>query len=1264
MTDAKPDGTPDGSPTSNGPSYDMVERLAALAAPNDGSASTVVGDIAASPTLAAQGHHRRDDVPAPTARYSFGAVFAEGGLGAIRRAYDHVLERTVAAKEVRFLHPDSANADRFKREALLTAKLEHPSIIPVHDYGSYTTGEPFYCMKLVDGQALDALVRERPTLADRLALVPHVLGVADALAYAHDKRIIHRDLKPSNVLIGAFGETVVIDWGLAKELDRDDTANEHSAPAATQPTDELTRTGEVVGTLAFMPPEQAEGRPLDARADVYAIGAMLYFVLSGCVPYQDMSRLAIFSEPPPDLAERVEGLPADLLAIVRKAMARDPGARYLTAKDLAADLRRFQAGRLVAARLYSTLDLLAHFARRYRRQIIGSLVSALIIVSVLVYSYLKTLEQNLEIAKQRDLAVANSELAAAAQMHAERLSTDALRTTRALYLDSGRRLLFSDQNPQAGLLPLYAAYELDRDDTATQILLAQAVRSVDALGPTLPLRVAGRRGLEYDAVGKRLLVIGAHETGVIVMDTDSGLTRVELALDEDPIENAVFVPAGDRIVALTSSGRLVSFDADTGATYTAHTIPRQPLKQSPLKPLELVGVLSEGLAALADGNSLLTVNPVTGQVVTLSTSIGEHWWLKYRFLNGADVFAEYHQVKAGSYTGISQMLRWRSGSANALASYTPKRNVSFSQDIVTHGERVFFLEYKANGPIVLDGGRLIEWNTNRGTIRAFAPCPDPSPGLASTYSDDTMALSEDGQHLFLLSKHQISRWSTRTLSCDLVGEPMERPYRQIHVRPSNRGIILRGDGAEIAKVSHDLMFLESFVAHAKPIDKLALRPDGRQVATMPLEGEVRVWDLDDSPIVQQISFNDGIQSGSDSAISDYERARSALRRSCSLISDDPATTADVDTFFTPAMHSDGKQFRLESPRNGDAKTIRIFGGCDIWGGNTRRLYYSLYSRSKGLMAVPRVALPERKVVLADWHKPSREVGGWQGTLLQLPALDPVGFFTQEFWGDEITGDMQRSWGSGSFSRADWTVTVSSDGLSGGVSAGSLDARYYVVQTSAGKVTVHEAISGEPIRTLRTEQRVHRIGITGGGCRMPNFSPDWNRFVTSQPDGGIDVWDAETFANVDTLHGHKEPVCGSLFDPGSMYLVTYDLYNSGEAYLWDLEATGRGVRLETPGVRVARFSSNGDLLATGDTDGGVRLWAVNTGQQIAELRADGMKDIIRLAFSDDSQRIFGLDESGRVTEWLIRREVRSPETLRALIEARSPFTFVDGRVVPR
>ena len=311
--------------------------------------------------------------------YAVEGTFARGGIGRILRARDQRLGRPVALKEL--LNPGGPDEGRFLNEALVTARLQHPGIVPIYEAGRWSSGEPFYAMRLVSGRSFDERLQETKSFAERLALLPHVLAVAEAVAYAHSQRIIHRDLKPANVLVGEFGETVVIDWGLAKQLTdgpepATDTAREQAyssradTPVMTADDPNHTQAGLVLGTPAYMPPEQAAGRPVDERVDVYALGAILYHLLSGTRPYGKGNAHEVLNRviagPPAAIERLVTGVPEELLAIVTQAMARDPAGRYPTAQAMAEDLRRFLTGQLVGAHHYSRVDLLKRFARRNR----------------------------------------------------------------------------------------------------------------------------------------------------------------------------------------------------------------------------------------------------------------------------------------------------------------------------------------------------------------------------------------------------------------------------------------------------------------------------------------------------------------------------------------------------------------------------------------------------------------------------------------------------------------------------------------------------------------------------------------------------------------------------------------------------------------------------------------------------------------------------------------------------------------------------------
>jgi WD40 repeat protein len=290
-------------------------------------------------------------------RYLIIGEHGRGGLGRVSRAHDRDLGRDVAIKEL--ISRGNISEIRFLREALITARLEHPGIVPVHEAGRWPDGTPFYAMKLVAGRPLRDLITERTTVAERIGLLHHVIAVADAIAYAHGRNIIHRDLKPANVIVGDFGETVVIDWGLAKDLSTAEEASLAAGPFRANRDDDLTAAGSVLGTPAYMAPEQERGEHVDQRADVFAIGAMLWELCSlQKVPPTD-----------PRLRHRMlrrAGVDRDLATIIDKALAPEPSHRYPHAGALAADLKAFKAGARIGARSYSLLALLAHWTRRHR----------------------------------------------------------------------------------------------------------------------------------------------------------------------------------------------------------------------------------------------------------------------------------------------------------------------------------------------------------------------------------------------------------------------------------------------------------------------------------------------------------------------------------------------------------------------------------------------------------------------------------------------------------------------------------------------------------------------------------------------------------------------------------------------------------------------------------------------------------------------------------------------------------------------------------
>ncbi len=299
------------------------------------------------------------DVPAERReRFTLTRLHAEGGLGRVYVAHDHDLNRDVALKEIRperAQHPDAWQ--RFLKEAQLTGQLEHPNIVPIYEVGKRKEGEPpFYTMRLVRGQTLRNAVADyhtrrregREDPLERPRLLNAFVSVCLAVGYAHSRGVIHRDLKPENVMLGGFGEVIVLDWGLAKMIGRPDESSEMPEVALTDSAQTgATMAGRVLGTPAYLAPEQAEGRTdlVDPRTDIYGLGTILFEILTGRAPHkgsttEEIIRRITGSETP--RARSADPTVAVALdAVCAKAMAKIRAERYATAGDLAKDVQRY-----------------------------------------------------------------------------------------------------------------------------------------------------------------------------------------------------------------------------------------------------------------------------------------------------------------------------------------------------------------------------------------------------------------------------------------------------------------------------------------------------------------------------------------------------------------------------------------------------------------------------------------------------------------------------------------------------------------------------------------------------------------------------------------------------------------------------------------------------------------------------------------------------------------------------------------------------------
>jgi eukaryotic-like serine/threonine-protein kinase len=752
-------------------------------------------------------------------RYTVLGELARGGFGQVLEATDESLGRQVAIKQV--ILPGREALARFEREAKLTARLQHAGVVPVYDLGRWPDGKPFFVMKKVDGRSLDDLIGLARSLEERLALLPRVLAAADTVAYAHSRGVIHRDLKPSNVVVSDFGETVVIDWGLAKVLDGGDASHEDLPGAGPDPA--FAEAGRVLGTLPFMPPEQACGGALDERADVYALGALLYNVLAGEHPYAGEPTASLLARVrqslPRPLRELVPHVPEDLVAIVDKAMARAPGERYANAGDLAEDLRRYLDGQLVRAHHYPPSALLARWLRRHR---------AAVTVAVVLFAAAALAGA---LAVRRILAERNQAVLA-------------------------RRAVESREN---ALTLLHAERNLPHEPTAVLAWLKryrptpeQAWRAAAVADEAVALGVA-RHVLEFArptpavALSARapLLATGASDGGLHLHDLRSGHRR---ALERHPgaVTDVAFSPADGGLASGDALGNLrlssgaghplrrlalgsapvsfLAFSAD-GAQLAA-AVGRQeivlvgPREPGPLQRFPMPAQLNS--LTFCGGTGALVALDRDGRVQVLDRGAAAFRPLPGRHTHGRLIcLPGGRQLITGGYDGVVRLWDVAGGAGRVLARHEDwVTSIAASPDgslVATgSGDDTIRIVPRAGGAGLIlrghrdmirgllfsaDGRRLASvgfdstvrvWDVGSGEVLRENRAPRPGA--------TRLLLTADGKHLVASSSREARVW------------PFEAPA----------SVTLRG--------------------HDGPVTFLAWSPDGQALASVSRDRTVRTWD--------------------------------------------------------------------------------------------------------------------------------------------------------------------------------------------------------------------------------------------------------------------------------------------------------------------------------------------------------------------------------------------------------------------------------------
>ncbi len=800
-------------------------------AAGDGSIDETIaaGDGSIDETIAAPGIESDGDNDAVTleaeGRYTAppgrGTLeIGRGGIGRVLVVMDRHLGREIAVKELlpsmesgtagtgdrssgRVTSPTTA---RFLREARVTGQLEHPNIVPVYELGQRADGTLYYGMKLVRGKTLSVALDHCDSLQQRLDLLPRYVDLCQAIAYAHSRGVIHRDIKTENVMLGEFGETVVLDWGLAKVKGQEDLRKQDLQREVQLYQDAeagQTVAGAAMGTPAYMSPEQARGEleAIDEQSDVWSLGAVLYELLTGRPPHTGRTVFEVLhrvtDEPVTPVRERAPQVPPELAAVAEKALRRNRGARYASARELAREIEAFQSGARVSSYEYSSWELLKRFVARNKALSTATAVLLLVLAvsTVLVF----TAYRGAETARGGE---------ARARIKAEQ-SGDAERRAKVLAQDHARNahlnLAMAYQEKADRLLS-------DSNYTAARIFAAAALLHNPA-NPFSPHHEP-RRPLADPKAGRNGLVAAQSALFTARMYQAFRL-KGRLKGAGGDIWAVAFFPDGKRLVAATKTGKILLWSVPEGKS---------------------LGVLATGprlfnIAVSPDGK--LVAGTGAGGKVRL-------WDVKQRKLRATlpghrgtstgVAFSSHGRLLATSGTDGHVRL-WDLQTGKELAALKqPGRQVwavAFSPDA-----RLLAAVSWKGAPSTVS---LWDVKTRRETARMTGHL---GPAFTVTFSPDGKEVATGGvdktvRLWSVAKKAQVARLVHHTGDVTSVVYARRGPF--LISASVDRSVALWLRPAELVIASHR--------AHRNHIWSVAASPDGLRIATGSWDGEARLWEV-------------------------------------------------------------------------------------------------------------------------------------------------------------------------------------------------------------------------------------------------------------------------------------------------------------------------------------------------------------------------------------------------------------------------------------
>jgi WD40 repeat protein len=759
--------------------------------------------------------------------YEIRRELGRGGMGVVYEARQVSLNRPVALKMVKAgLLADDGELRRFRNEAEAVALLDHPGIVPVYEVGEYA-GQSYFSMKLVPGGSLVPLMSRYKT--DFRAAAHLVAEAAEAVAHAHARGVLHRDLKPANILVDDQGHPHVTDFGLAKRVEADV---------------EITQSGAILGTPAYMSPEQASGRrgAVTIASDVYGLGAVLYAVLTGRAPFRGDSVVetidAVRNRPPQPPTSLNGAVPGDLETICLKCLEKDPARRYATARDLAADLGRWLDGRPILARPVSPAERVVKWVRRHK--LVAALSGAAVIGAIVGVSGL---------AWGFSAAVAARDDALRGEDAARRLAyAAALNLAERDWRESNvgqvlRRLDETSPPPGKSDLRGFEWYYLDG-------LCHGQVRTLAGHSNIVESVAYSRDG--------RLVATASWDRTVRLWDPATG-AAIRTMTATQAVRDVAFSPDGTRLASAGSEGELIVWDPATGA-------PIQTLKGH-AATVNFVAFSPDGriLASTSDDHTVRLWDAATGASVRVIADPGP------RNL-GEIAFSADGRSLLSAGGGRSTIRVWEAATGRLFRTLESGQPEPTYRVIVSPDGRTIAAS-TGNGKIVLwDAAtgaltRTIGDTSDSGTLRGLTFSPD-GRSIASTDGTgaviirdgaagavrriirghtgliDDIAFSPDGSRLASASWDLTVKIWDITREQDLRLIPAEARVRDVVFGPDGSYLVSAGtDGVIVLWERSTGRAVRTFRGHTGIVTSLAIRPDGRTLASAGDDHTVRVWEV-------------------------------------------------------------------------------------------------------------------------------------------------------------------------------------------------------------------------------------------------------------------------------------------------------------------------------------------------------------------------------------------------------------------------------------